>query len=162
LTAVLGQTELLMERLDTDSPLHRQAEKIARSARRGATLTSQLLALSRKQVLRAEVLDLNAVISSLSTILRRLIGEDIEFSTLLDPQLGGVRADGGQLEQVILNLVVNARDAMPRGGKLTNQTTRASAADLAESMKTDADVNALTVLAVTDNGCGMDAATQAR
>jgi len=128
-------------------------EEIRKAARRAAALTSQLLAFSRKQVLAPRVLDLNAAVADLERMLHRLIGEDVELTTELDPGLAPIKVDPGQLEQVILNLAVNARDAMPEGGRLTLATR------LEEPRGTDPPS---VVLEVSDTGCGMDAATKAR
>ena len=147
LTAILGNSEVLLSSLDEKSPLRRQAEQIRKAGLRAASLTGQLLAFSRKQVLQPKVLDLNALVSNLSVMLQRLIGEDVELLVEFEPQLGSVRADPGQLEQVVLNLVVNARDAMPNGGQLSLRT---------------ANVPGRVLLEVADTGRGMDAETQAR
>src|SRR5439155_1546530 len=122
LTAIFGSSDLLLEDLTVDDQRRADVEDIKKAAQRAAALTRQLLAFSRKQVLALQVLDLNALIADLEKMLRRLIGEDIEFRTILTSDLGAVRADPGQLEQVIMNLAVNARDAMPQGGKLTLET----------------------------------------
>jgi PAS domain S-box-containing protein len=126
LMAVTGYSELLLERLAGDDPLRRTAEEIRNAASRATALTRQLLTFSRKQVLRPAVIDLNAVVAELESMLRRLIGEDVVFSTALAAGTAYVRADRGQIEQVIVNLVVNARDAMPDGGRLVVQTRHVS------------------------------------
>ncbi|HKS38998.1 MAG TPA: GAF domain-containing protein, partial [Blastocatellia bacterium] len=113
LTAILGYGQLMQTRLDQASPLHREVEEILKAGQRAASLTRQLLAFSRKQVLQPKVLDLNAVVTDIDKMLARLIGEDIEIIAFPDPKLGRVKADPGQIEQVIMNLVINARDAMP-------------------------------------------------
>src|SRR5215471_2567913 len=122
LAAIIGFAKLLLRELPVDSPQRERAEHIARAGDRAATLTQQLLAFSRRQVLTPQVLSLNDVIGDVRLLLERLIGEDIRLEVVLDPQLGNVKADPGQLEQVILNLAVNARDAMPTGGRLTIKT----------------------------------------
>jgi len=122
LTVILGRAELTRAQLRPEDPLHRNVDLIHRTAGRAAELTRQLLAFSRKQVLEPVVLDLSAVTMDMRDMLRRMIGEDITLVTTLDPGLGCVQADRGQIEQVILNLVVNARDAMPHGGRLTLET----------------------------------------
>ncbi len=122
LTAVTGYSELLLSQLPEGDPRRESAEEIRQAGSRAAALTQQLLAFSRRQVLEPRVLDLNAVISGMERMLRRVIGEDVELATALDPELWRTRADPGQIEQAILNLVVNARDAMPRGGRLTLET----------------------------------------
>ncbi len=116
LMVMRGYTELLLGRLGANDPLRRNVEEIQKAADRATSLTQQLLAFSRKQVMQPKVFDLNAVVSDTERMLRRLIGEDIELATILGPELGRVKADPGQIEQVILNLAVNARDAMPQGG----------------------------------------------
>ncbi len=122
LTAIAGYSEFLIEGLE-DERLRRHADEIRKAAARAASLTAQLLAFSRRQMLQPRVLDLNAVVSDMNMLLRRLIGEDVELITLLDPAVGFVRADPTQVEQVIVNLAVNARDAMPNGGSITIETS---------------------------------------
>ena len=119
LTAVLGYSDMALSQLSAHDPIREDIAEIRKAGQRASSLTRQLLAFSRKQVLEPRVLDLNALIAESSRMLARLIGEDIRFVTLLDPELGSVRADPGQIEQVIVNLAVNARDAMPEGGTLT-------------------------------------------
>jgi PAS domain S-box-containing protein len=121
LTAISGYSEFLADGIE-DPRLHRHATEIKKAAARAAALTGQLLAFSRRQVLQPRVLDLNAVVSDMDSLLRRLIGEDVELVTMLDPAIGSVQADPTQIEQVIVNLAVNARDAMPNGGALTIET----------------------------------------
>jgi signal transduction histidine kinase/ActR/RegA family two-component response regulator len=121
LTAIAGYSEFLIGG-HTDPRLRRHAEEIKKAAARAASLTGQLLAFSRRQVLQPRVLDLNAVVSDMDMMLRRLIGEDVELLTMLEPELAPIRADPTQLEQVIVNLAVNARDAMPGGGSVTIET----------------------------------------
>jgi PAS domain S-box-containing protein len=140
LTAISGYGEFLSARLE-DERLRRHAEEIGKASARAAALTSQLLAFSRRQVLQPRVLDLNVAVREMESMLRRLIGEDVELVTLLDPGLGAVCADPTQIEQVIVNLVVNARDAMSGRGVLTIETSNAG----------DDDV----VLAITDTGVGI-------
>src|SRR5207245_1870393 len=119
LTAILGSVELLLRDLEPASPLRQDAGEIKKAGERAAELTRQLLAYSRRQVLNPEVLDLNRVVADMDRMLRRLIGEDVDLVTRPAPQLDAVRADRGQIEQVLVNLVLNARDARPQGGKLT-------------------------------------------
>ena len=116
LTIINGYTELLMDKFASDDRVTVYLKEIAQAGERAASLTRQLLAFSRSQVLAPQVLDLNAVVTNLGKMLKRMIGEDIELRTVLDPALGRVKADPGQIEQVIMNLAVNARDAMPQGG----------------------------------------------
>ena len=122
LTAIMGYSEIVMMSFREEDPIFLHLEGIRKSAERAAALTRQLLAFSRKQLLQPRVTNLNTVITNLETMLRRLIGEDINLVILLDPALEAVKADPGQFEQVIMNLVINARDAMPKGGKLIIQT----------------------------------------
>ena len=162
LTAIAGYAELLREDLPSEDARRGDAEEIIRATERAAALTRQLLAFSRRQVLAPRVLDLNTVVASVDNMLRRLIAADVELRTALAPELGAVRADPGQLEQVIMNLVVNARDAMPRGGKLTIETANAEL-DESYALEHPAVVaGPFVMLAVSDSGVGMDAATQAR
>jgi PAS domain S-box-containing protein len=159
LTAILGSAELLIQDLPEGHEHRIDAEEIRRAAQRAADLTRQLLAFSRQQVLAPKVLDVNAVVQGVERMLRRLIGENIELRTTLARDLGAVRADPSQLEQVILNLAVNARDAMPQGGKLTIETAHA---DLDEDYApATAGTGRHVLLAVSDTGTGMDEATRA-
>jgi signal transduction histidine kinase len=155
LTAITGHSELLIRQLDADDPRRKNAEQIEKAAYRAAGLTRQLLIFSRKQVIEPRVLDLNAVILDIKKMLRRLIGEDIEFCTLLDPAAGHIKADPGQIEQVIVNLAVNARDAMPTGGKLT--VTTANTTRDQNHLKNFPDMGAgdYVMLAIADTGTGM-------
>ena len=122
LTVILGYGELAVARLDHRDPLRQNIEEIAKAGERAASLTRQLLAFSRKQVLAPKTLDLNEVVADIDQMLRRLIGEDVELVTAPGTRLASVNADPGQIEQVVMNLAVNARDAMPPGGKLTIET----------------------------------------
>ena len=146
LTVILGYADLL-SRYGADDHAREVGGEIQKAAERAAGLTRQLLAFSRKQVLRPSVLDLNHLVRNLETMLRRLIGEDVQLTTSLHAGRLPVKADAGQLEQVLTNLVVNARDAMPRGGRLTLSTTEAPVAP---------DGARRALLTVTDSGCGMD------
>ena len=162
LTAIGGYTDLLLADLAPDDQRRRDVEEIYRAAERAAALTQQLLAFSRRQVLQPKVINLNALVPEVEKMLRRLIGEDILFATVLPPRLGNVRADPGQLEQVIVNLAVNARDAMPDGGRLTIETRNV---ELDESYAADhpsVRPGRYVMLAVTDTGVGMDEETKAR
>jgi len=161
LTAIFGSSDLLLEDLSVDDQRRSDVEDIKQAAQRAAALTRQLLAFSRQQVLAPQVLDLSALIADLEKMLRRVIGEDVEFRTVLAPDLGAVRADPGQLEQVIVNLAVNARDAMPYGGKLTVETANV---DLDEAYPQERGLvvpGRYAMLAVTDTGIGMDAHVKA-
>ncbi|MFL5561822.1 MAG: ATP-binding protein [Gemmatimonadaceae bacterium] len=122
LTVMSSSSELLLLDLPKDDRRRSDVEEIRRAAQRAAALTRQLLAFSRKQILQPTMLDLNAIVSEMEKMLRRVLGEDVAMETELDPELGFVRADHGQVEQVLMNLVVNARDAMPRGGKIVLRT----------------------------------------
>ncbi len=160
LGVIIGYSESMELRLSADDPLHKSAEEIRKAGERAAALTRQLLAFSRQQVLQPKVLDLNAVVTDMGKMLRRLIGVDIELSTRLAPRLGCVKADQSQLEQVIVNLVVNARDAMPQGGKLFVETSNIYVDEnLARSLPF-LHAGPHILLAVTDTGSGMDEKTQ--
>jgi PAS domain S-box-containing protein len=163
LMVVKGHAEMLLDRLPDSSPLRHSIEQVQGASERAAGLTRQLLAFSRKQVLQPVVLDLNGVVAGMIQMVSRVIGEDIELVFLPSLKLGLVKADPSQMEQVVLNLVVNARDAMPEGGKLTIETSnvvidRGYAAKHPGGMEPGTYV----MLTVSDNGCGMDAKTQAR
>ncbi len=161
LGVVLGYTGLLLDRLSPDDPSCKCITEIQKAGDRAALLTRQLLAFSRKQVLQAKVLDLNEVVAGAEELLQRLIGEDIELLVIPNAALGRIKADAGQLEQIIMNLAVNARDAMPPGGKLTIETSNVEI-DEEYSVKHPATrPGPHVMLSVTDTGCGMDAKTQA-
>ncbi len=155
LTAVLGYCEILLGNLREEDPMHRDLSEIRKAGMRAASLTRQLLAFSRKQVLEPRVLDLNDIVRGMEKMLRRLIGEDIELKLALDGELGPVLADPGQVEQVLLNLVVNARDAMPRGGKLTLETANVDLDEAYACLRADVRPGRYAMLAVSDTGCGM-------
>ncbi len=161
LTAIRGYSELLIQDLPRGDRKRRQAEEILKAAERAASLTQQLLAFSRRQVIQPKTVDLNALLTNLMGMLQRVIGEDIRLVAHLDPGLWPVMADPGQLEQVVLNLAVNARDAMPQGGVLTIETAnvREEASDQSEPAARSPGVVQLTV---RDTGLGMDAGTLAR
>jgi signal transduction histidine kinase/ActR/RegA family two-component response regulator len=162
LMVMLGRSDLLLRRLPGADPMRRDLELIRSTGQRAADLTRQLLAFSRKQVLEPRVLSLNAVVGELAPMLERLIGETIELRTALATGLGDVRADRGQMEQVIMNLVVNARDAMPRGGRLTVETKNVELDAAAVRGRVGMRPGPHVLLAITDSGMGMDEATQAR
>jgi signal transduction histidine kinase len=162
LTVIRGNTDILLDSDKTDKAQHRYLEQIQKAGDRAVSMTRQLLAFSRMQVLQPRVLDLNLTISEMSKMLPRLIGEHIEFSFLPEPALATVLADPGQIEQVFLNLAVNARDAMPNGGRLTVRT-RNVAMDAAEAARRQPMLpGAYVLLAVSDTGHGMDAETKVR
>jgi PAS domain S-box-containing protein len=162
LTVIKGHSDLILNDLRQDHPLHSDVEEIERAADRAAAVTSQLLAFSRRQVLAPRVLDMNTLVDGMQKLLRRLLGEDVELVTLLDAGLNRVKADPGQVEQVIMNLAVNARDAMPRGGVLTLRTSNIHIDGDRASEQVALKPGAYVVLSVVDNGIGMDAATQAQ
>jgi two-component system, cell cycle sensor histidine kinase and response regulator CckA len=163
LGVMIGYSEFLQERMEQSNPLRGSVDEILKAGKRAAMLTRQLLAFSRQQVLDPKVLDLNFAVGDMEKLLRRLIGEDVQLTTVLSQDLGRVKADQGQLEQVLLNLAVNARDAMPQGGKLTIQT---------ENMVMDEEFvrrypypvqpGPYICLKVTDTGIGMSPETKAR
>ena len=161
LGVILGYTELSLQRLAPGDPQRKDIEEIQKAGNRAALLTRQLLAFSRKQVLQPRVLELNAVVAGTEQLLRRLIGEDVELSVALDPALGRIKADCGQLEQIIMNLAVNARDAMPGGGKLTIETSNVELGEKYISQHLSMDPGPHVMLAVTDTGCGMTPEIQA-
>jgi len=161
LTAIIGSADLLLEDLDPASPARDDVKEIRHAGDRAAQLTRQLLAFSRRQPLTPRVIDVNALVADMDRLLRRLIGEDIEFRTVLMPNLGAVRADAGQLEQVIMNLAVNARDAMPRGGKLTIETANAELDEAYAREHMTVRAGPAVMIAVSDTGTGMDRETLA-
>jgi CheY-like chemotaxis protein len=161
LGVILGHCELLLERLPAEDLRTKNAEQIKRSAERGVSLTRQLLAFSRQQMLEVKVLDLNAIVHDMEKLLRRLIGEDIELIFKTSQELGHVRADPGQIEQLLMNLAVNARDAMPKGGKLIIETRNLDLDETCIGRHFMIQPGSYVALSVTDTGCGMDAEVQA-
>jgi PAS domain S-box-containing protein len=161
LTVITGYSELLLDQLRSNPQLGADVEEIRKAADRASSLTRQLLAFSRRQVLTPRVIDLNEVVSRMEAMLRRLIGEDIDLVTDLGTNLGAVRADPSQIESVILNLAVNARDAMPEGGKLTLETDRVHVGESYARQHISMTAGSYVLLAVTDTGHGMDAHTRA-
>ncbi len=162
LTAILGSVDFLRRALGPEHPEHAETEEIQKAAVRAADLTRQLLAFSRQQVLAPKVLELDALVTNLEKMLRRLIGEDVELRFAAKASRAAVRADPGQLEQVIVNLVVNARDAMPRGGRLTIETARVDLDAAYAWEHGTVEPGRYVMLAVTDTGVGIDRAAQAR
>ncbi|WP_439629959.1 PAS domain S-box protein [Gemmata sp.] len=162
LTIINGYSDLVLSQAPEGTETWEFAREINRAGGRAAALTQQLLAFSRKQVLETKVLSLNAIVADTDRMLRRLIGEDVSVSAVLAPDLGHVRADPGQIEQVIINLAVNARDAMPRGGRLTIETANAELDPTYTQTRPDLRPGPYVLLAMTDTGTGMDAATRAR
>ncbi|HLH21160.1 MAG TPA: response regulator [Chloroflexota bacterium] len=161
LTAINGYSEVLLAEMAPDAPLRLYVQEIVKAGERATQLTQQLLVFSRKNRVAPEVLNLNAVVAETAGFLRRLIGEDVVLRTRLDPAIGRVRVDPGQLQQVLMNLAVNARDAMPEGGRLTIETANVDLDAPAPRTFGDVPPGAYVMLAVSDTGCGMDAATQA-
>ena len=161
LMVINGYTEVLLEQLEQGSAMHHKVQSIQQAADRAATLTRQLLAFSRKQLLELKVVDVNTVIGDMERLLRPLIGENIELVTRLSTETGHTRADAGQLEQVIMNLVVNAKDAMPEGGKLTVESSDVT---VRHSFREHRFIQPgrYAVISVTDTGHGMDKETQSR
>ncbi len=162
LSVILSYGELLLGALKPDDPMREDVEEIRKAGRRAADLTRQLLMFSRQQVLEPKVLDLNEVLAGMEKMVQRLLGEDVELVSLFDKNLGRVRADPGSIEQIIMNLLVNARDAMPTGGRLTIQTANVVLDDAYARAHIGAKPGPHVLLAVTDSGVGMDRATQAR
>jgi len=160
LSVIIGYSEALQQKIGLDDPFREPVDEIYNAGQRAASLTQQLLAFSRKQVMEPKILGLNSIVSETQKMLRRLIGEDIALKTVLAPNLGCVKADRGQIEQVILNLAVNARDAMPRGGELKIETLNVelSAADAARHRFLQP--GSYVKLRIGDTGMGMDAEVQ--
>jgi two-component system, cell cycle sensor histidine kinase and response regulator CckA len=161
LMVVSGYTEVLLESLQEDSPLLPKVQAIQQAADRATMLTRQLLAFSRKQLLELKVVDMNAIVTDMERLLGPLIGENIELMTRLAPGVGQTRADAGQLEQVIMNLVVNAKDAMPSGGKILIQTSEAKL-DATRPEHSLITSGSYILLTVSDTGVGMNKETQSR
>jgi PAS domain S-box-containing protein len=162
LTAIIGYSQLTLASLNKSDPLRSYIEEIQSAGSRAASLTNQLLIFSRKQVLQPRVLDLNAIVTDMNKLLRRLIGENIKLEANLEPELGCVKADSGQIEQVIMNLVVNARDAMPQGGQLSIETANINLDIEYAKSYIGITPGSYVMLAVSDSGSGMDKQTQAR
>ena len=161
LTTIVGYTQFALEQLVPGDPIRTDLVEVSKAADRAAALTRQLLAFSRKQLLRPEVLDLNAVVANIDRTLRRLIGENIELDTVLAPDLERVMADRGQVEQVIMNLAANARDAMPDGGRLTLETDNVVLDATYAWKHLESEPGVYVMLAVSDAGSGMDDETKA-
>jgi PAS domain S-box-containing protein len=162
LTAIVGYTDLLAAELGSNVRQLEDLEEIRKAARRAAALTRQLLAFSRKQVLEPRIIDVNGVVLNLDKMLRSLISENIALKTDLADNLAAARADPNQIEQVIMNLAINARDAMPDGGTVTIETRNATLDDTYSAQHVSVIPGEYVMLAVTDTGCGMDAKTQSR
>jgi PAS domain S-box-containing protein len=162
LTTVLGYSDMAIRQLSHENPVRAEIEEIRRAGERAANLTRQLLAFGRKQIFDPRVLDVNSLIADSSRMLGRLIGEPIRLVTQLEPELGSVRADPGQLEQVLVNLVVNARDAMPQGGTLTIRTSNADVDESSSRFHYGVTPGRWVAVTVTDTGIGIDPDSQSR
>jgi two-component system, cell cycle sensor histidine kinase and response regulator CckA len=162
LTTIIGYGQLVLSSLDPDDPLRSQIEEIEKAGMRAASLTSQLLAFSRRQVLQPKVLDLNSIVAEMNRMLRRLIGESITLEVNTEPELGRVKADSGQIEQVIMNLVVNARDAVSQTGRLIIETANVDLDSEYTNEYLSVNPGRYVMLAVSDTGAGMDKETQTR
>jgi CheY-like chemotaxis protein len=162
LTVIKGHGDLMLDRLQPTDHLHGSARQIEKAADRAASLTRQLLAFSRMQVLQPKVLDLNTLVSEMCSLLKRLVREDISFTFRAGESLGRVKADPGQIEQVIMNLTVNACDAMPKGGRLTVETRNVTVDEASAKTRPPMFPGSYVRLTVEDSGHGMDANTRAR
>jgi two-component system, cell cycle sensor histidine kinase and response regulator CckA len=162
LTAILGYTNLVLEEVPGEDPLRADLEEIRSAGERAASLTSQLLAFSRRQILMPQLVDVNTLISSLQKLLRRLVTEQVEIVAALAPKLPAVRADPASLEQVIVNLAVNARDAMPTGGRLTIETAIVELDAVYAATHIPLVPGRYVMIAISDSGIGMDESTRAR
>jgi two-component system, cell cycle sensor histidine kinase and response regulator CckA len=160
LMTIKGCSELLLGAFDRRDPRREEVEEILKAADRATALTRQLLAFGRRQVLQPQILDLNAVVLNMDKMLRRLIGEDIQLVASLDPELWSVKVDPGMIEQVVMNLAVNSRDAMPSGGKLTIETSNAVHDEEYARQHVSVQAGYYVMLAISDTGCGMDKETQ--
>jgi two-component system, cell cycle sensor histidine kinase and response regulator CckA len=162
LTAITGQSEMCLRSLSPEDPVYRKIAQIKKSGERAAALTRQLLAFSRKQILQPEIIDLNNTVAEMSKMLQRLIGEDIDLMLALSANVGKIKADPNQIEQVLMNLSVNARDAMPGGGKLTIETSNIYLTEQFAGGYLNVPSGKYVMLAVSDTGEGMTAETKAR
>jgi signal transduction histidine kinase len=162
LSVIIGYSEVLEKELPPGQELQKHLEQIKKAGEKAALLTRQLLAFSRQQVLQARVIDLNAAVLEVEKMLRRLISENIEVCSKLDASLGSIHADPGQMSQIIINLAVNARDAMPNGGRLTIETANMEIDDDYARLHASPHPGPYVMLTVSDTGTGIDAATQAR
>ena len=162
LSVILSYGELVLGELQPEDPIRADIQEVCKAAGRAAELTRQLLLFSRHEVVEPKVLDLNRILGNMDKMLQRVVGEDVELRAILGPDVGRIRADPSHIEQVIVNLVVNARDAMPNGGKLTIETANEDLDESFASNHLPAKPGPYVVLSVTDTGCGMDQATQNR
>jgi signal transduction histidine kinase len=158
MSVVIGYSELVLASLDVAHPQRQDIEEIKRAGERASAMTNQLLAFSRKQVFQTRIVDVNTVVIEVKKLLQHVLGEDIELAGILDPALEPIEVDPGQLEQVIMNLAINARDAMPMGGKLTIETANVELDDDPLS-HVDVQPGPYVLLSVTDTGVGMEAET---
>jgi two-component system, cell cycle sensor histidine kinase and response regulator CckA len=161
LGVIIGYSQVLIKKLGAGNPLLEHAEEIEKAGQRAASLTKQLLAFSRQQVLAPAVLNLNAVITDMGKMLHRLIGEDIDLGMKLSADIGRVKADQGQIEQVIMNLAINARDALPQGGKLVVETVNATLDEAYTRQHPGSKAGRYVMISVTDSGTGMTPETLA-
>ena len=162
LTIISGYSEIILSKLGSTDPMRESVKAISVAGQRAASLTRQLLAFSRKTVLEPKVLDLNEVVVETEKFLRRLIGEDILLTAVLDPTISRVKVDPDQLGQVLMNLAVNARDAMPKGGKLTVETRNVELDQEYAGMRPDVKPGQYVLLSITDTGSGMTAEVKAK
>ena len=162
LTVICGYSEVLLGLLPAPDPTSEMIQEILKAGERAAGLTRQLLAFSRKQIIQPKVVDLNTLVADVSKLLRRMIGEDVSLVTVLAPRLGRVKADPGQIEQVFMNLAVNARDAMPQGGKLTIETANAELDQSYKKFRPEVATGRYVQLTISDSGCGMSEDVKAR
>jgi PAS domain S-box-containing protein len=162
LSVILSYSEMLAAGLKVGDPMRGDLEEILAAGKRAGTLTRQLLAFSRQQVLQPKILDLDAVVEGIGKMLGRVVGEDVQLSIVRGVELGAVKADPGQVEQVLMNLAVNARDAMPSGGRLTIETGNVELDAAYAATHPGVEPGPFVMLAVTDNGTGMSAATRER
>ncbi len=160
LTVISGYGHMLVNGVRSNEPLRGFAEEVLKASERAARLTSQLLAFSRRQAIQPKIMDLNSLVANMEKMLSRVIGEDIELKTVLRPNLWPVQVDPGRIEQVIMNLAVNARDAMPNGGRLTIETSNVDLGDASDPARADFRSGPHVMIAVTDTGHGMDAQTK--
>lgn len=162
LTVIQGNLDLALLTIDDDHPLREKLETVAKASSSATTLTRQLLAFSKKEITERQLVDLNEILFQLERMLRRVIGEDLEFSLKLEENIGPVFADPGQIEQVLMNLVVNARDAMPDGGVLAISTNMVHLESDYTHLRPDLEEGSYVILSVSDTGCGMDTETKAK
>jgi len=162
LTIINGYSELLITKLNDNDPIKKDIIQIQKAGERASSLTSQLLIFSRRQIIQPKVLNINTIVTDIEKMLHRLIGEDIEFVTMLDKELGNIKADPGQMDQVIMNLAVNARDAMPEGGKLTIETSNIYLSEDYSEHHISVQPGKYILLAISDTGFGMDSETKSK